>query len=412
MSSHSLRVDPGHLWRDLMHSAAIGATPEGGLNRQALTAEDQVIRAWFAETARSLGGTVQTDTVGSQFAIFQGTENRAPIAMGSHLDTQPTGGRFDGILGVLAGLAAIRALRAAGTTTRHPLAVINWTNEEGARFAPAMLASGVHAGVFSEAYAVARTDAQGITLAQALSQTGQNGTVPAGAQKLAAYFELHIEQGPVLEQHHADIGVVTGVQGISWFDVTVTGAPTHAGTTPMTLRKDPVLAAAAMIQTIDALAAPDPAARATIGQIAAQPGARNTVAARADFTVDLRHPKAESLAALEAGLRDALPPLAAARGCSVSIDGIWHAAPVVFDAGCVQAVRDAATLLAARHRPIVSGAGHDAVYLARVCPTAMIFVPCLGGVSHHPAESITEQQAALGADVLLNAVLGYDRAQP
>jgi N-carbamoyl-L-amino-acid hydrolase len=412
MSNHSLRVDPGHLWRDLMHSAAIGATPEGGLNRQALTAEDQVIRAWFAETARSLGGTVQTDTVGSQFAIFQGTENRAPIAMGSHLDTQPTGGRFDGILGVLAGLAAIRALRATGTTTRHPLAVINWTNEEGARFAPAMLASGVHAGVFSDAYAVARTDAQGITLAQALSQTGQNGTVPAGAQKLAAYFELHIEQGPVLEQNHADIGVVTGVQGISWFDVTVTGAPTHAGTTPMTLRKDPVLAAAAMIQTIDALAAPDPAARATIGQIAAQPGARNTIAARADFTVDLRHPKAESLAALEAGLRDALPPLAAARGCSVSIDGIWHAAPVVFDAGCVQAVRDAATLLAARHRPIVSGAGHDAVYLARVCPAAMIFVPCLGGVSHHPAESITEQQAALGADVLLNAVLGYDRAQP
>jgi N-carbamoyl-L-amino-acid hydrolase len=180
----------------------------------------------------------------------------------------------------------------------------------------------------------------------------------------------------------------------------------------MSLRKDPVLAAAAMIQAIDALAAPDPEARVTIGQIAAQPGARNTVAARAHFTVDLRHPKADSLAALEAGLRDALPPLAAARGCSVAIDGIWHAAPVVFDAGCVQAVHDAATLLAARHRRIVSGAGHDAVYLSRVCPTAMIFVPCLGGVSHHPAESITEQQAALGADVLLNAVLGYDRAQP
>jgi N-carbamoyl-L-amino-acid hydrolase len=355
---------------------------------------------------------VQTDTVGSQFAVFQGTENRAPIAMGSHLDTQPTGGRFDGILGVLAGLAAIRSLRAAGTTTRHKLAVINWTNEEGARFAPAMLASGVHAGVFSETYAFARADAQGITLAQALSQTGQGGAMKPGAQELAAYFELHIEQGPVLEQHHADIGVVTGVQGISWFDVMVTGAPTHAGTTPMSLRKDPVLAAAAMIQAIDALAAPDPEARVTIGQIAAQPGARNTVAARAHFTVDLRHPKADSLAALEAGLRDALPPLAAARGCSVAIDGIWHAAPVVFDAGCVQAVHDAATLLAARHRRIVSGAGHDAVYLSRVCPTAMIFVPCLGGVSHHPAESITEQQAALGADVLLNAVLGYDRAQP
>lgn len=410
--SARLRVDSSGLWRDLMHSAAIGATPEGGLNRQALTAEDQAIRAWFTETVGSLGGTVQTDTLGSQFAVFQGTENRAPIAMGSHLDTQPTGGRFDGILGVLAGLAAIRALRAAGTTTRHPLAVINWTNEEGARFAPAMLASGVHAGVFTESYALARADAQGITVAQALSQTGQSGPMTAGAQKLAAYFELHIEQGPVLEQHHADIGVVTGVQGISWFDVTVDGAPTHAGTTPMALRKDPVLAAAAMIQAIDALAATDPDARATIGQIAAQPGARNTVAARVKFTVDLRHPKADRLAALEAGLRDALPSLAAARGCSVAIDGIWHAAPVVFDAGCVQAVHNAATLLAARHRPIVSGAGHDAVYLTRVCPTAMIFVPCLGGVSHHPAESITEQQAALGADVLLNAVLGYDRAQP
>jgi N-carbamoyl-L-amino-acid hydrolase len=410
--SSGLRVESSQLWRDLMHSATIGATQDGGLNRQALTAEDKLIRAWFADTARSLGGTVRTDTVGSQFAVFPGAENRAPIAMGSHLDTQPTGGRFDGILGVLAGLAAIRALRAAGTVTRHPLAVINWTNEEGARFAPAMLASGVHAGVFTEAYALARTDAQGITLAQALSETGQSGTMPAGAHTLAAYFELHIEQGPVLEQEQADIGVVTGVQGISWFDVTVTGAPTHAGTTPMALRKDPVLAAAAMIQAIYAVAASDSAARATIGQLAAQPGARNTVAARADFAVDLRHPKADSLAALEAGLRDALPPLAAARGCSVAINRIWHAAPVLFDPCCVQAVHNAATLLTARHRPIVSGAGHDAVYLARVCPTAMIFIPCLGGVSHHPAESITEQQAALGADVLLNAVLGYDRAQP
>jgi N-carbamoyl-L-amino-acid hydrolase len=334
--------------------------------------------------------------------------------MGSHLDTQPTGGRFDGILGVLAGLAVIRALRAAKITTRHPLAVINWTNEEGARFAPAMLASGVHAGVFTKAYALSRTDADGIGLAQALAQTfaqtGQSSTMEAGAQELAAYFELHIEQGPILEQENFDIGVVTGVQGISWFDVFVTGAPTHAGTTPLHLRQDPVLAAAAMILGVNALATPDSAARATIGQLAAHPGSRNTVAAKVGFTVDLRHPDAQRLAALETALRAALPPLAAARGCSVTIEKIWHSPPVHFDAGCVQAIRHAAAFLGARHRPIVSGAGHDAVYLARTCPTAMIFTPCLGGISHHPAESITNEQAALGADVLLHAVLTYDRA--
>jgi len=338
--------------------------------------------------------------------------------MGSHLDTQPTGGRFDGILGVVAGLAVIRALRAAKITTRHPLAVINWTNEEGARFAPAMLASGVHAGVFTKAYALSRTDADGISLAQALAQTcaqtGQSSTMEAatmeaGAQELAAYFELHIEQGPILEQENFDIGIVTGVQGISWFDVFVTGAPTHAGTTPLKLRHDPVLAAAAMILGVNALATPDPAARATVGQLAAHPGSRNTVAARVGFTVDLRHPDAQRLAALETALHLALPPLAAAQGCSVTIEKIWHAPPVEFDAACVQSVRHAATSLGARHRPIVSGAGHDAVYLARTCPTAMIFTPCLGGISHHPAESITPEQAALGADVLLHAVLTHDR---
>jgi len=408
--STPLRVDADHLWRDLMHSATVGATQEGGLNRQTLTPEDGQIRAWFAETATSLGATLRTDRVGSQFALFPGAEDLPPIAMGSHLDTQPTGGRFDGILGVLAGLAAIRAMRGADRTTRHPLAVINWTNEEGARFAPAMLASGVHAGVFTEAYALSRTDAQGTTVAEALTRIGQAGAMAPGGLDLAAYFELHIEQGPILEQEGADIGVVTGVQGISWFDVTVTGAPTHAGTTPLHLRHDPVLAAAAMIQAVNGLAAPDAAARATVGQLAAYPGSRNTVAAHVGFTIDLRHPDAQQLAVLEGALHAALPKLAEAQGCSVAIEQIWHAPPVVFDSGCVAAVREAATLLGARHRAIVSGAGHDAVYLARICPTAMIFTPCLGGVSHHPAESITREQAALGADVLLQAVLAYDRS--
>jgi N-carbamoyl-L-amino-acid hydrolase len=407
----SPRIDAEHLWRDLMHSATIGATPDGGLNRQTLTPEDVQIRAWFTETAKSLGATVQIDSLGSQFAIFPGTEPRAPIAMGSHLDTQPTGGRFDGILGVLAGLATIRALRAAEITTRHPLAVINWTNEEGARFAPAMLGSGVHAGAFSAAYALSRTDAHGASLAEALAQSGQAGATPAGAQTLTAYFELHIEQGPILEQETIDIGVVTGVQGMSWFDVTVTGTPTHAGTTPLHLRHDPVLAAATMIQAVDALARADPAARATVGQLEAHPGSRNTVAGRVSFTVDLRHPETRHLAALENAFRAALPPLAQARGCTARIEKIWHAPPVTFDATCLQAVGHAARLLGARYRPIISGAGHDAVYLARICPTAMIFTPCQGGISHHPAESITREQAALGADVLLHTVLTYDRAQ-
>jgi N-carbamoyl-L-amino-acid hydrolase len=407
----ALRVDSEKLWQDLMYSAGIGATPEGGLNRLALGVDDVAIRAWFRDTAEALGGHVETDPVGSQFAFFSGGTHADPIGIGSHLDTQPTGGRFDGVLGVLSGLAAIRALRDAGQATHHPLVVINWTNEEGARFAPAMLASGVYAGVFTTEYALSRSDAMGTTVAEALALTRQAGALAVGTPRLAAYFELHIEQGPILEREHVDIGVVTGVQGISWFDVGVAGTPTHAGTTPMDMRQDPVQAAAAMIAAISALAAADPsAARATIGQLAAHPGARNTVAERVRFSVDLRHPEPTYLAGMEGALQATRPPLAAAHGCTVAIDRIWHSPPVRFDAGCVEAVRRAATLLGAGHRPIVSGAGHDAVYVARVAPTAMIFTPCLGGISHHPAESITPGQAALGADVLLNAVLAYDRA--
>jgi len=411
--SATLRVNPDRLWRDLMHSAGIGATAEGGLNRLSLGADDARIRAWFKTEAESLGGTVLTDRLGTQFALFAGTEERDPIAMGSHLDTQPTGGRFDGVLGVLGGLTAVRAVREAGTVTRHPLAVINWTNEEGARFAPAMLASGVYAGAFSAEYALARADGAGATVGQALADLGQVGELDPGKPRLAAYFELHIEQGPILERENIDIGVVTGVQGIAWFDVTVTGAPAHAGSTPMDMRHDPVLAAAAMIQAIAAIAAADPATcRATVGQIAARPGSRNTVAETVTFSVDLRHPDAGRLAAMEAALRSAVAGPAAAQGCVVVVEKIWYSPPVRFDAGCVRAVERAATLLGASHRGMVSGAGHDAVYVARVAPTAMIFTPCSGGISHHPAESITPDEAALGEDVLLQAVLAYDSERP
>jgi N-carbamoyl-L-amino-acid hydrolase len=393
-----------------MHSAAVGATPQGGLCRLALSDADREIRDWFAAASTSLGGTVVVDRMGTQYARFPGTERSLlPIAMGSHLDTQPTGGRFDGVLGVLAALEVVRTLRQGVVATRHDLVVINWTNEEGARFAPAMVASGVFTGAFALETALAFTDRDGISIGDALQAIGYAGTVAPGAVRLAAYFELHIEQGPVLEQEQRDIGVVTGVQGMRWFDVTVTGQSCHAGTTPMALRHDPLQAACAMAQAVAWIGDSDPGSSlATIGCFEARPGARNTVSAEVSFSVDLRHPESVKLDALEQALRAALPKLAATHGCAVRLEQIWESPPVLFAPACVAAVRAAAAELGLKHRDIVSGAGHDAVYVARIAPTAMIFTPCLNGISHHPAESITPAQAAAGADVLLRAVLAYD----
>lgn len=403
-----LRVDGARLWADLMQSAAVGGTPDGGINRQALTAEDATIRAWFAREAALLGGTVAADRLGTQWAIFPGAATGDPIVMGSHLDTQPTGGKFDGVLGVVAGLACVRALRAAGQTTRHDLAVVNWTNEEGARFTPAMLASGVHAGVFAEDFALARADRDGVTLAQALAATGQAGAMPPGAQRMAAYFELHIEQGPVLEDAGIEIGVVTGVQAMRQMEIVLTGVAAHAGTTPMDRRRDPVRALAALVPGIMALADIDPGeGRITIGQIAACPGVRNTIPERIVFSVDLRHRTDAGLAAMSAGL-DALLGDAAAHGCAAAWTETWLSPSVAFLPALVDTVRDAAQALGVRHADIVSGAGHDAVYAARVAPAAMIFTPCRGGISHHPDESIAPEEAARGADVLLHAVLRAD----
>jgi N-carbamoyl-L-amino-acid hydrolase len=357
-----------------------------------------------------LGGSVTVDRMGTQYARFAGmVPSLPPIAMGSHLDTQPTGGRFDGVLGVLGALEVVRTLHQAGLRTRHDVMVINWTNEEGARFAPAMVASGVFAGVFKLEAALAFTDADGISIGDAVRAIGYDGPIIPGAVKLAAYFELHIEQGPVLEQENCDIGVVTGVQGMHWFDATVTGQSCHAGTTPMALRHDPLQAAAAMVYEVARIGDRDPGISvATIGRLQALPGARNTVPAEVQFSVDLRHPDSTALDAMEQALRAALPTLAAGRGCALRLERIWASPPVAFAPSCVESVRAAAAALGLRHRDIVSGAGHDAVYVARVAPTAMIFTPCRNGISHHPAESITPAQAAAGADVLLRAVLQYD----
>lgn len=403
----TLRVNGARLWATLMETARIGATPDGGLCRLALSDEDAAVRAWLTAQCEALGGVVTLDPMGSLFARFEGVDpGIPPIAMGSHLDTQPTGGKFDGVLGVLSALEVVRTLREADRRTRHALMLVNWTNEEGARFAPAMLASGVFARAFAQEDALAAADAEGVTLGAELARHGW--ALEAKAPAMGAYFELHIEQGPVLEQVAVQIGVVTGVQGIVWLDVTVRGASRHAGTTPMAARQDPVQAAASMAMAVDRLGRADAKARSTIGQMHSALGARNTVADWVRFSVDLRHPEADRLAAMEGELCRMLLGLAAEAGCTVKVESVWRSAPVAFDAACLAAVRGAAASLGLSQVDIVSGAGHDAVYVSRVVPTAMIFVPCKGGISHHPAEATTPAQAEDGANVLLQTVLCYD----
>lgn len=405
--SADLRVDGARLWATLTDTAQFGAIPgtARGMCRLTLGEADVAVRRWFIAQAEALGMAVSIDRLGTIRATRPGSDRSlAPIAMGSHLDTQPTGGRFDGILGVLAGLEVVRTLHDAGVTTRHPIAVIDWTNEEGARFAPAMVASGVFAGEFTLDHALAQKDRDGVTLAEALDHAGFAGDVEPGAEPIAAHIELHIEQGPVLEAEALEIGVVTGVQGIRWYDVTVRGRTCHAGTTPMHLRRDALQAAARLALAIDAIGNSDPGhSLSTIGLFQAYPGSRNTVPGEVRLTVDLRHPEAAGLDRMEADL------MAAAAAAGGEATRIWSSPPVVFDAGVTAAIEGATRRLGASHRRMMSGAGHDSVYTARVAPTGMIFVPCEDGISHNVAENITPAQAELGANVLLQAVLDYDR---
>jgi N-carbamoyl-L-amino-acid hydrolase len=410
MNFGNLRVNSGRLWSDLMETAQFGATDKGGLCRLSLSQEDEKVRRWFVRTCEAAGCTVRVDELGNIFARRAGMEpSLPPIAIGSHLDTQPTGGRFDGILGVLAGLEIIRTLNDAALSTRHPIEVINWTNEEGARFAPAMLASGVFAGVFDADYAHARRDQDGVSFGEALDTISFRGPHKAVGHALAGFFELHIEQGPILEQARSEIGVVTGVQGIRWFDIVVTGLACHAGTTPMALRRDALQAAARFALCVDAIGRSEPGVTlSTIGIFEAHPGSRNTVPDQVRLSVDLRHAENSGLDRMEAVLRVGARDIAAALGVGFEITPIWSCTPVVFAPSAVGAVRSAVARLGYSHQDIISGAGHDSVYLSRITPTAMIFVPCEGGISHNEEENITPVQAEAGANVLLNAVLAYD----
>jgi N-carbamoyl-L-amino-acid hydrolase len=408
---HNLRTDPTRLWDSLMATAAIGGTAKGGICRLTLTDRDREVRAWLQAEAEAIGCAVLRDDMGVMFARRTGKRaDVAPIAIGSHMDTQPTGGKFDGNLGVLAALEVLRTLHAAGYETFAPVELINWTNEEGARFSPPMLASGVFAGVFAREWAVSRTDAEGQSFGAALDAIGERGGERCGTHPLSAFFELHIEQGPILDAEGVDIGAVTGVQGMRWFEVTVTGQEAHTGATPMHLRRNALLGAAHLVEKVEAIArAHAPLAVATVGSMRVKPNSPNVVPGEVLLTVDLRHPEAGVLAAMEAELDAALGAACDPLGLSVACAKIWDQPPVAFDTQCVAAVRGAAAACGFSVRDMVSGAGHDAAYVARVAPTAMIFVPCRGGVSHNEAEFTSQEQCAAGAQVLLQTVLDYDR---
>ena len=407
----NLAINPQRLWDMLMETARIGGTPKGGICRLTLTDLDRQVRDWFRAQAEALGCTVTVDEVGNMFALKAGRRGDvAPIGLGSHLDTQPTGGKFDGVLGVLGGLEVARTLHDLGYETNAPLLLVNWTNEEGSRFAPAMLGSGVYAGAFDRAFAEACADREGVSFGEALESIGYRGEAAAGSVPFGALFELHIEQGPILEAEGKAIGVVQGVQGMRWYEVEVTGREAHTGSTPMALRKNALIGAARLIERVDAIAhAHAPAAVGTVGLVEVKPNSRNVIPGHVFFSVDFRHPEDAILDKMERELGEAVPKVVEDLGLTAELRKVWDSPAVRFDPVCIEAVRVGAEKAGLSTRDMVSGAGHDAAYIARVAPTTMIFVPCEGGLSHNEAESTSFEECAAGAQVLLNAVLEYDR---
>ncbi len=403
----NLNTDSARLWKSLMDMAEIGATAKGGSCRVALTDEDKAGRDLFVRWCEEAGCTVSVDAMGNIFARRPGRNAEAnPVVTGSHLDTQPHGGKFDGVYGVLAGLEVIRTLNDREIETDAPIEVSVWTNEEGSRFAPSMIASGVFAGAYDQDYAHALEDTDGKTLGGELKRIGYLGDEPCGGRPFKAFFEAHIEQGPILEDQGRTIGIVQGAQGLRWYDVTVSGRDSHAGTTPMPVRRDAMAGAAEMMTAITnvALANP-PHAVATIGEVRVEPNSRNTIAGEVFFAIDLRCPDGDLLDSMGGKITTLCEKIASARGLEVEVKQVAHQAPIAFDDTCIAAVRDATALMDLPHREMISGAGHDACYISKVAPTGMIFVPCEDGLSHNEAENATPADLAAGCDVLLHAML-------
>ncbi|WP_420624253.1 M20 family metallo-hydrolase [Candidatus Poriferisodalis sp.] len=430
MNSSQYPVDGERLWRTLAELAEIGATPAGGVARVALTDVDRAGRDQFVACVQELGCTVHVDQMGNLFARREGTDaQRAPVVIGSHLDSQPTGGKYDGAYGVMVGLEVLRVLHDSDVSTAAPVEVVSWTNEEGARFPPAMIGSGVFAGAFSLDEGLAAPGVDGTTLGDELARIGYAGDEPCGApdgagrRPVGCYVEPHIEQGPILEAVGVTLGAVTGVQGIRWYDVSIEGQSAHAGSTPMEHRCDAMVAAARLVCEADEIAGRRaPEGRATVGTLAVGTGSRNTVAGSVNLTVDLRHPDATELEAMHDELlafADGLnfgPEESSAASSDVSqhsgrslprpqITPIWYSPPIVFDQAVIEALRSGAVAAGFEPVDITSGAGHDACYVSQVAPTGMLFIPCADGLSHNEAESILPEHATAGAQATLNAVL-------
>jgi beta-ureidopropionase / N-carbamoyl-L-amino-acid hydrolase len=398
-------IDRERLWSSLMELATIGATPKGGVRRVTLTPADREGRERFALWCREAGLELRVDAIGNMFARRAGKDaGAAPVVMGSHLDTQPNGGRFDGAYGVMAGLEVVRALNDAGTMTRAPLEVACWTNEEGSRFVPTMMGSGVFAGVYSLEDVLKNKDTDGVSVRDALEAIGYRGE--ARPHTVGAYFEAHIEQGPVLEDTRTTIGVVQGALGQRWFDILITGQDAHAGPTPMHLRKDAMLAAAQLTLEVNRIATSFPdSARGTVGHVQVKPNSRNVIPGEVRMTVDLRNARDATLSSMREELERQARAVAQERRVAIDLKEVVYFPPSEFAPVLVGRVRAAAERLGFSHRDIVSGAAHDAVYLARVAPTAMVFVPCEGGISHNEIENARPEDLAAGCSVMLEAVL-------
>jgi len=390
-----------------MEMAKIGPGIAGGNNRQTLTDDDAKGRRLFQRWCEAEGMAMSVDQMGTMFARREGTEpDLPPVYVGSHLDTPPTGGKYDGVLGVLGALEAVRSMNDLGIRTKHPIEVVNWTNEEGTRFAPAMLASGVFAGVIDRDYAYARTDAKGLKFGDELERIGFKGPEPVGNRPIKALFELHIEQGPILEAEGKDIGVVTHGQGLRWIEVTVTGRESHTGSTPMAMRRNAGRGLAQITELVHQIAMKhQPNAVGAIGHIDIYPNSRNIIPGRAVFTVDFRSHVLETLEAMVAELMERAPMLCEDLGVEFASEIVGQFDPPAFDEGCVKAVRNAAERLGYSHMNIVSGAGHDACWINRVAPTSMVMCPCVDGLSHNEAEEIFPEWAEKGTNVLSHAVV-------
>ncbi|MCC7548724.1 MAG: Zn-dependent hydrolase [Burkholderiales bacterium] len=402
-----LKIDGSRLRRSLMELARIGATEKGGVRRLALSDLDrqgrELTREWFDEA----GLKITVDRIGNIFARRAGADpSLPPVVSGSHIDTQPSGGKFDGNYGVMAALEVVRTLNDTGTRTLAPFEIAIWTNEEGSRFVPVMMGSGVFAGAFSLEHAMTQRDADGVSVGEALRAIGYAGDEFVGGRSFAAYYEAHIEQGPILEDLGHTVGVVTGALGLRWYDLVLSGQDSHAGPTPMRLRRDALLGAARIVDRVNQIALTrQPGARATVGFMQVLPNSRNVVPGTVRMSVDLRHPTEAGLDDMEAALRTLVQAVGEECAVEADLNRVTSYAPVRFDASCIEAVRQASERLGYSHSDIVSGAGHDACYVARVAPTGMIFVPCEGGISHNEIENAKPEDLEAGCNVLLHAVL-------